>query len=328
MRIALPVATLAALLAWTPPAAAQEPLKDLSNGQSGKISFMGATPKSYYNLTKGILEPTPLAGTLLMPANAQGKIPAVVIIHGSGGLSDRETDWAELFVQNGWAAFYIDSFTPRGLGPTGKDQSVLSYAAGTADAYSGLKLLATHPAVDPKRIAVIGFSRGGVAALYSILEPLRRPISPDLKFAAHVALYPGCSMWSEHLTGAPVRIFMGDQDDYERPETCQRYAGMLKAKGIDAEVTIYPGARHGFDRQLYRAEYSGKAEQWKACNSITFIDDWTFKRFDTGDIRPIAEVGPYTASCKGYGAGSLGNKTARETVRATTVKFLKAIFLP
>ncbi|WP_290810587.1 dienelactone hydrolase family protein [Ferrovibrio sp.] len=303
-----------------------ETLSTLEAGQTGKLTFMGETPKNYDYLIRGLLDATPLTGTLVMPKNAKSKVPAVVIIHGSGGLSDRETDWAEFFVQNGWAAFYIDSFTDRGLKGTGSNQSALSYSAGIADAYSGLRLLATHPGIDPKRIALIGFSRGGTAAAYSIFDKLRRPVSPDHKFAAHVALYPGCSMWSEQTTGAPMRIYVGDQDDYERPETCQRFAEMLRAKGVDAQVTIYPSVRHGFDRQLYRPEYSGKAEQWKACNMMTFMDNWTYKRFDTGEVRPISEVGSYLSTCKGLGAGSLGNKQAREQVRLDVQKFLSEVF--
>ena len=48
--------------------------------------------------------------------------------------------------------------------------------ANLADALAALKLLATHPRIDPARIGVMGFSRGGQVALYSSLEPLRRGV--------------------------------------------------------------------------------------------------------------------------------------------------------
>jgi dienelactone hydrolase len=88
----------------------------------------------------------------------------------------------------GIAAFVVDSFGPRNVGQTATDQSQLSTAVNVADALSVLKLLATHPRVDPGRIGVLGFSKGGQVALYTGLEPFGEPvIADDTRFAAHVA---------------------------------------------------------------------------------------------------------------------------------------------
>src|SRR3546814_15099453 len=67
-----------------------ETLSSLEAGQTGKLAFMGETPKNYDYLIRGLLDATPLTGTLVMPKNAKGKVPAVVIIHGSGGLRSEE----------------------------------------------------------------------------------------------------------------------------------------------------------------------------------------------------------------------------------------------
>jgi dienelactone hydrolase len=108
---------------------------------------------------------------------------------------------------------------------TATDQSQLPTAAHVADALAALRLLATHPRIDPERIGVIGFSKGGQVALYTALEPFRRAvIEDDRRFAAHVALYPYCGDWymAERVTGAPMRWLLGGRDDYTPAEARRR----------------------------------------------------------------------------------------------------------
>ena len=107
----------------------------------------------------------------------------MVIAHGSGGiLAGREDAWAARLNGLGIATFVVDSFAPRGLSSTARDQSRLSTMANLADALAALKLLATHPRIDPARIGVMGFSRGGQVALYSSLEPLRHAARAHIRW--------------------------------------------------------------------------------------------------------------------------------------------------
>ena len=81
----------------------------------------------------------------------------MVIAHGSGGiLAGREDAWAARLNGLGIATFVVDSFAPRGLSSTARDQSRLSTMANLADALAALRLLATHPRIDPARIGVMG----------------------------------------------------------------------------------------------------------------------------------------------------------------------------
>jgi hypothetical protein len=111
----------------------------------------------------------------------------MVIVHGSGGVTKGEWEWANQINGLGIASFVIDNFTGRGIRETETDQFRLSPAADIAGALAALRLLATHPGIDPKHIGVIGFSRGGIVALDTALEPFRRAvIDGDLRFAAHI----------------------------------------------------------------------------------------------------------------------------------------------
>ncbi|MGV8732966.1 hypothetical protein ACV349_32975, partial [Pseudomonas aeruginosa] len=74
--------------------------------------------------------PTPVWGTLYLPENLQGPVPAMVISHGSAGPQQKDVDrWVRLFNQIGMAAFVVDSFGPRGIANTMDNQSQLNPAA-------------------------------------------------------------------------------------------------------------------------------------------------------------------------------------------------------
>jgi dienelactone hydrolase len=66
----------------------------------------------------------------------------------------------------GYASFVVDSFTGRGVANTGADQTQLSMSAGIADAYFA-RACWRPTRVSTGKTILMGFSRGGIAALYS-----------------------------------------------------------------------------------------------------------------------------------------------------------------
>ena len=73
----------------------------------------------------------------------------------------------------------------RGIVNTVNDQSQLSTLAMMVDAYRALALLSEHPRIDRNRIAVMGFSKGAVAAVYSAVERFHSMYGPGVSFAGH-----------------------------------------------------------------------------------------------------------------------------------------------
>ena len=197
-------------------------------------------------------KPVTLAGELRIPRAGTDRLPAVVFLHGSGGISGFVDDWSQQLNPLGVATFILDSFTGRGIVSTGNDQDQLARLAMTIDAYRALELLAKHPRIDPTRIAVMGFSRGGQAALYSSLKRLYRLQGPaeGLEFAAYITLYANCGTTyvnDTDIADRPVRMFHGSADDYVPVAPCRSYVERLRAKGKDVQLTEYPGAHHVFD---------------------------------------------------------------------------------
>ena len=213
----------------------------------------------------------------------------MVIAHGSAGVQKKDIDrWVPFFNKLGIAAFLVDSYKPRHIDRTVDDQSLLDQSANDADALSALRLLATDPRIDRKRIGVIGFSRGGVVALDTAVNLIRKGvISDDTRFAAHIAFYPGCPtrFWSvpSPMTGAPIMMALAGKDNYTLPQPCIEYGNVMKAAGLDVEVHVYERAYHDFDSTVAYFKSLPNAQTSRNCPSSE-IDPitWEYRILNTG----------------------------------------------
>ena len=215
-------------------------------------------------------------GYLTLPPDTGKPVPAMVLIHGSAGLGEREQRYAAEYSKMGIATFAVDSFGPRGVASTDEDQSRVSGSQMLSDAFAALKLLRANPRIDPDRIGVQGGSKGGTVAVDSaIKQSLRvRKLPEGVLFAVHVPLYPSCSVQYRHPqpTGAPMLMLMGEKDDYVGTENCTAYAEVMKKAGADIRIVVYPGAEHDFDAKDGQRHYWVRnAQNFSKC--LAYIED-------------------------------------------------------
>jgi dienelactone hydrolase len=85
---------------------------------------------------------------------AKGQVPAVVILHGSGGIDGRGEFHAKPLNAAGIATLEVFMFTS-GNRPRGGSRSNFTHM------YGALNYLANRHDIDPQRIGVMGFSWGG-----------------------------------------------------------------------------------------------------------------------------------------------------------------------
>jgi dienelactone hydrolase len=207
------------------------------------------------NFLTGVADgkPTTISGEFRI-AQGTGRLPVVVLMHGSGGMGPNIEMWSEQFNALGISAFAIDGFTGRGLTSTTTNQALLGRLNFILDIYRALDDLAQHPRVDPARIVLMGFSRGGQAALYASLKRFHRMWNKSgVEFAAYLPFYPDCMTTfidDADVVDRPIRIFGGTVDDYNPIASCKPYVGRLRAAGHDVEITEYPNASHAFDTPL------------------------------------------------------------------------------
>jgi dienelactone hydrolase len=187
-------------------------------------------------------------------ATGSGRLPVVMLQHGSGGMAANIEMWAREFNAMGVSTFALDGFSGRGLTQVNTNQALLGRLNFILDIYRALEVLAKHPRVDSQRIALMGFSRGGQAALYASLKRFNKMWNKSgIEFAAYIPFYPDCAttfVSDTDIADRPIRIFGGTPDDYNPIALCKAYVERLKVAGKDVQLTEYPNAPHAFDNPL------------------------------------------------------------------------------
>lgn len=199
-----------------------------------------------------VMQPSshPLIGYLARP-NAPGRHPAVVELHGCGGFGTFDVAAADVLKPFGYAALALDS-----LGRYNACASPADAALAEAfDAYAALGWLVRQSFVDPDRVALIGFSMGGIATLFGVergsLEKSRRR-----RFRAAIAFYPRCRFFSGVMT-VPTLILVGDKDDWTPASMCRDMMARRGGKGAPVKLIVYPGATHAFNFPFRPRRYLG-----------------------------------------------------------------------
>jgi dienelactone hydrolase len=198
-----------------------------------------------------------LHGTLYRP-DGDGPFPAVVALHGCGGIVHRPamqsqlySEWANVLVAKGFVVLFPDSFGSRGLGPQCREEKRKVHASRerVADANAARRWLQTQSYVRADRISLVGWSNGGSAALWAV-RPTAAPHNDGADFRSAIAFYPSCrrlrvTAWSARV---PTLILAGGADDWTSAAVCQQMVAGAHGRSARAEIVVYPGAYHEFDR--------------------------------------------------------------------------------
>ena len=193
---------------------------------------------------------------LMFRPSGTGPFPAVVLLHGCGGLltpagyvTGSYRLWAEHLALSGYVALLPDSFNPRGHRSICDQlkRTILVARERVDDAYAARHWLQGQPYVDANRIGLLGWSNGGSGTLYAV-----RASQAQRGFRAAVAFYPGCGALGRanppYAPYVPLLILAGEADDWTPAGPCVELARIARAGGTDTAIVTYPGAHHSFDR--------------------------------------------------------------------------------
>ena len=263
-----------------------------------------------------------LGAELRIPQGQKAKFPAVVLIHGSGGVSGSMDLWVHDLNQAGIATLVVDTFSGRGITSTVQDQTLLHSLAMMIDGYRGLDLLAKHPRIDATKISIMGFSKGAVASVFSASTRFKTLYGSPAKFASHIGLYTPCNtrfMGDSEVTGAPMRFFHGTSDDYVNVVPCRAFVAELKNKGVDATLTEFPNTQHGYDSPLAPEKLAVPTAQ--STRNCQFVEKTKGELFNVQSGAPFS----YTDPCVAVGAHVGHNPDSTAKTVKSVVEFLQSL---
>lgn len=228
-----------------------------------------------------------LTAQLYRPATA-GRLPAVAIFHGCGGVGINNTRMAGLLKEWGYVALVVDSFSARHMTDVcgRRWPSQADAEKREADIDASLAWLAKQDFVDPGRLAFMGYSYGGGVALLRAFQD-REP-----KARAAVLAYPDCGLGgplgAEPQPRQPTLFAMGALDDWTPASQCQALIDGVKLQRDWVETHVYAGAHHSFDALglpvRYLAGVGNRSKPGGCCGAHYGANEAAWKAF-VDDVR-------------------------------------------
>ncbi len=178
---------------------------------------------------------------LSRPADAEGKLPGIVVVHENRGLNPHIEDVARRAALAGFITFAPDALTPLGGYPGNDDagrelQSKRDRNEMLEDFIAGFEYLKSHPDCTGK-VGVVGFCFGGWISNMMAVKV------PDL--AAAVPFYGGQPTEGIENIKAPLLLHFGELDTRVN-EGWPAYEAALKEHNKEYKAYMYPNANHGF----------------------------------------------------------------------------------
>lgn len=201
---------------------------------------------------------------VFMPEGGAGPWPAALIYTDAFSIRPAFFEIAQRLASNGYYVLLPDMFWRLGpyppmdpketLADPAKKQELFGKYIGSTDAEKAmsdtgafLAWLERQPQADAAKVAVTGYCLGGVFAL-------RAAANFPQRVAAAAAFHPGVVVAddpdSPHRRArdikAKVLVAGADEDSHFTEAHCATLQAALADAGVEAEVVIYRGARHGY----------------------------------------------------------------------------------
>jgi dipeptidyl aminopeptidase/acylaminoacyl peptidase len=257
-----------------------------------RVGVEGLTMAPMKSITFKAADGTVIPAYLTLPPgkeDAKG-LPAIVMPH--GGPASRDSwgfDWlVQFFAQRGFAVLQPEYRGSSGFGDAFyRNNAFHDWEVAMGDVRDAGRWLVSEGKADPSKLAIVGWSYGGYAALQAnVVEPglfkaivavapvtdlgMLKAASRDYTDADIVAREVGSgeivskgspARHADHIA-APVLLFHGDHDTNVRVDQSKAMDKALKRAGKDSTLVIFPGLDHQLDDSDVRAKMLDQADHF------------------------------------------------------------------
>ena len=248
-------AAIAPLLAADPAAAEIVPADD-ARLKGEDITWAGSTGD--------------MSGYLVRPADLDGKLPTVIVIHENRGLNAHIRDVARRVALEGFVALAPDYLSPLGGTPADEEKAremfkELDPAQTVANGVATVEFLKGHE-LGAGKVGAMGFCWGG-GAVNNLATA-----APDL--AAGVAYYGAQPKDPEQIARINAALLLHYAGQDERINAgIDAYKAALEAAGKDFTIHVYEGAQHAFNNDTSAARYDKEAADLAWGRTIAFFKE-------------------------------------------------------
>lgn len=178
--------------------------------------------------------------------NSKQPGPAVILIHGAevhgAGYHDMEQVCGDL-AEQGYYAEMIEYYAPGEEVVPGEQQKIRqSFVGWVKKLHDGLDAIGHNPAVDPKRVGVMGYSLGAMLAL-SLGARFSDQVAAIVDYYGQVPP----SVKENAASMPPTLIIHGGKDRLVVAGQAQDLDQILTAAGRPHQLKLYPEAEHAFN---------------------------------------------------------------------------------
>jgi dienelactone hydrolase len=221
-----------------------------------------------------------LSGYIAWDDSIEGKRPGVLVVHEWWGLNDYSKKRARMLAEQGYVAFAADMYGDGKVTTHADDAKgwMTQITANEADwqkrAQLGLEQLKSNELVDDDKLAAIGYCFGGA----TVMQLAYAGTELDGVVSFHGSLPPATPEQASNIKTS-VLVAHGDADSFIPAERITAFKKALSDAGVDWEMNIYSGARHGFtnpgagDFGMDALAYDEKADRRSWQKMKAFFDE-------------------------------------------------------